>query len=476
MKKNIFIVIAMLTSIAFTTKAQENYWDYSWHETNGGPVWSADITEEFNPFILDLDTCTIDNIQYLCAMGIFAVEEENLGNISIERAGIIFYDGSTWRNIRPTTSSVRKYFRFQGDEYIAVADGYIDETYLGGIKKWNGNSWQSAWGTSGASKISYVDIERNRVIFTQLLPALMPDGETLAPHTFVFSYDGLQVDTIGKFRGTGNDYAQIGNRGYITVSPMADEFGGYGKGIYAIDLDSLKFIEYNFTDYPADAVGSIWTQVESNDDETLLFAKEVLGYVAIFDGTTWTEFTEDGNSWTFRSSEEDMIFLGDEGCDYLSFYNGGDFESDSFMASNGLASGQHIIQYQNKWYVSRSNLSETVRLGLYQGGINPNYCMESNIVARWITSEIPSDTVVIPDAISDINMDKIKIYPNPATDKITVESNTVLDNDMRISIYNITGQKMPVDIQIVNDHTISIDVSKLPRGVYSVMSKIIILQ
>ncbi len=475
MKKNIFIVIAMLTSIAFTTKAQDNYWDYSWHETNGGPVWSEEILEEFpTQLINNIDTCTISDIQYLCVTGIFAVEEENLGDISIERTGIIFYDGSTWSNLRPTLSSVRKYFRFQGNEYISVVDGYGDGTYPGGIRQWNGNSWQSAWGTTGMSNIAYVDVSRDRVIFSQILPALMPDGETVANHTFLFSYDGIEVDTIGKFRGNANDYAQIGNRGYVTVSPMGDSFGGYGKGIYAIDLDSLKFIEYNLTDYPADAVGSIWTQVESNNDGTLLFAKEVLGYVAIFDGTTWTEFTEDGNSWTFRSSEEDMIFLGDEGCDYLSFYNSGDFDSDSFMASNGLASGQHIIQYQNKWYVSRSNLSETVRLGLYQGGINPNYCMESNIVARWVTSEIPPDTVVvIPDAISDMDMGKIKIYPNPATDIVYVQSNTLLDQ--QLVLFTLMGEKVQCTYTY-DGEKYSMNVSNLPKGIYTLGGKLLIIQ
>lgn len=482
MKHVLFIVIAMLTGMAFTSQAQDNYWDYSWTETNGGPVWGSEIPESFSPAVQNMDTCTIDGIQYLYACGIFAVEEENYGEITIQQTGIIFYDGSVWKNLRPTTSEVVHYFKFQGNEYIATIEGYTPgvDTYLGGIKKWNGNSWQNIWETESACGIAFVDTARDRVIFTQVLPTIMPDGETIAPYTFLLSSDGVTIDTIGKFRGAANDYDQVGNRGYLTVSPMPDEYGGYTKGLFAIDLDSMKFIEYNLDDYPYFSVSSIFLQVETNYEKTELYVREVLGAILKreVDGS-WTHLTEDGNYWYFNSSDEGMIVSGDLLCGYTSFYNDGAFDDIAFQSSNGLPSSVRICKYKDKWYSWKGGILSDTRGLVHPNDPDDPYAllyMESNILVRMLTSEIPEDTVENPDAISAIDMDKIKIYPNPATDKITVESNTILDNDMRISIYNITDQKMPVDIQIVNDHTISIDVSKLPRGIYSVMNKLIILQ
>ncbi len=476
MKKNIFIVIAMLTCIAFTAQAQENYWDYTWHETNGGPVWSEEISYEEFQLITKIDTCTIGGTQYLCAMGIFAVEEENLGAITIEQAGIIFYDGATWSNLRPTLSCVINYFKFQGNEYINTYDEYVDGIYYGGIKKWNGNSWQSAWGTTGMANIAYVDVSRDRVIFSQILPALMPDGETVANHTFVFSYDGIEVDTIGKFRGNANDYAQIGNRGYVTVSPMGDSFGGYGKGIYAIDLDSLKFIEYNLTDYPADAVGSMWAQVESNDDGTLLFAKEVLGYVAIFDGTTWTEFTEDGNNWSFNSDENGIIVSGDELCNFTSYFDDGNFTNDAFKASNGIPKAYKIVKYKDELYsVRNGGLSETYRGSLYieSNPIEPNEWMESNILIRMLTANIPPDTPDTPDLIEKVLINNINFYPNPATDIVYVESNTLLDQ--QLVLFTLMGEKVQCTYTYDGEKYI-VDVSNLPKGVYTLGGKLLIIQ
>ena len=62
----------------------------------------------------------------------------------------------------------------------------------------------------------------------------------------------------------------------------------------------------------------------------------------------------------------------------------------------------------------------------------------------------------------------IKVYPNPANDKITIES-TIINKDAMISIYNIQGQLL---IQRPMLQTkINIDASGFTEGIYYVKVK-----
>jgi photosystem II stability/assembly factor-like uncharacterized protein len=61
----------------------------------------------------------------------------------------------------------------------------------------------------------------------------------------------------------------------------------------------------------------------------------------------------------------------------------------------------------------------------------------------------------------------LKIYPNPAKDKITIES--LMTGDARLSILNVNSQE--VVIKQITDHKTQIDISDLPSGVYIVRLK-----
>ncbi|BDS10708.1 T9SS type A sorting domain-containing protein [Aureispira anguillae] len=61
---------------------------------------------------------------------------------------------------------------------------------------------------------------------------------------------------------------------------------------------------------------------------------------------------------------------------------------------------------------------------------------------------------------------EITLYPNPTDDKLTIESNQILENTTTIEIYNSLGQQIKV-ITIKEDiQSISIDASSLIDGVY----------
>lgn len=459
MKNLFFILIAMLACIPFTTQAQDDYWNYSWTETqNGGPVWSPD----FQCGLGKIDTASIDGTQYLYASGHFALEDKH-GDITIEQAGLLFYDGTNWLDLRPTSAFVLQYFYFQGNEYIA--------TYDDGMKVWDGSTWQNCWGIDSAVYFAFVDTARDRVIYGVELPAALPGGD-IANHTFIFSYNGIEETEIGKFRGAANDYDQIANKGYVTVGPVLDGYLGYTLGIFAIDLDSLVILPTSLEDYPIWA-GSIFYGVETNFEGTALYAREVLGGIFVYDGIDdWQIATEDGDYWSFTSCDEGMIVGGDNLCKFTSFYEDGEFNDSAFKASNGNTQGLGICKYKGNWYAFRQGgLSEWYRASLYIGD-DPyaDEWMNSNIITRMLTADIPpeeEDPVSINTNYSGIE----NMYPNPATNTLTIETHQAFIPQM----YAITGERVYIPTSIAGN-IYTLDVSTLPRGLYTISGKLVVLQ
>ncbi len=74
------------------------------------------------------------------------------------------------------------------------------------------------------------------------------------------------------------------------------------------------------------------------------------------------------------------------------------------------------------------------------------------------------DQSTIPTGMNEINSTPaIQIYPNPATDKITVKAQ-VISPDQLISIYDLTGHLLLR--QQLQEETTDIDISSLSKGVY----------
>ena len=69
-------------------------------------------------------------------------------------------------------------------------------------------------------------------------------------------------------------------------------------------------------------------------------------------------------------------------------------------------------------------------------------------------------------AVYETSAEQFKIYPNPAQDKITINMNNYLGNDLTARIYSITGQLI-LESQLTNsNHTMS--TGKLSKGCYIV--------
>ncbi len=70
-----------------------------------------------------------------------------------------------------------------------------------------------------------------------------------------------------------------------------------------------------------------------------------------------------------------------------------------------------------------------------------------------------------PAGIMELKSSQISIYPNPATDKITIETSAT-QGQSQLSIMNLDGQEVRTR-QITQAKT-QLDISGLPGGVYFV--------
>jgi hypothetical protein len=71
------------------------------------------------------------------------------------------------------------------------------------------------------------------------------------------------------------------------------------------------------------------------------------------------------------------------------------------------------------------------------------------------------------NGIENISNNTFRIYPNPATDKITIKYTRNLYKDNTVIIYTITGEFVK-QYQIRNKNQVEIDVSNMVKGMYLV--------
>ena len=60
----------------------------------------------------------------------------------------------------------------------------------------------------------------------------------------------------------------------------------------------------------------------------------------------------------------------------------------------------------------------------------------------------------------------VKIFPNPATDYLSVKFETPLAKTVKMTLHNIIGNILELESEIVDDYEIRIRVKELPAGVY----------
>jgi len=83
------------------------------------------------------------------------------------------------------------------------------------------------------------------------------------------------------------------------------------------------------------------------------------------------------------------------------------------------------------------------------------------------TFKIVIDENAVISNINNLNFIDLKLYPNPATNKVTLDlSNTTIDQ-FSVQLFTINGQQI-LDIKNQNDRLVHLDVASYPSGIYFV--------
>ena len=66
---------------------------------------------------------------------------------------------------------------------------------------------------------------------------------------------------------------------------------------------------------------------------------------------------------------------------------------------------------------------------------------------------------------------KVEIYPNPSTDFVHIKFETELAKKTKLTVYNILGNAMEAEQEVIDGYEIKIKVKDLPAGYYLVSIK-----
>lgn len=69
-----------------------------------------------------------------------------------------------------------------------------------------------------------------------------------------------------------------------------------------------------------------------------------------------------------------------------------------------------------------------------------------------------------PDHTDPVKL--VKIFPNPATDFLSVKFETIAARTIKLTLHNIIGNSLEVESEIIDEHEIRLKVKDLPPGVY----------
>jgi hypothetical protein len=90
-----------------------------------------------------------------------------------------------------------------------------------------------------------------------------------------------------------------------------------------------------------------------------------------------------------------------------------------------------------------------------------------NVSTGWYIDDINFDNVT---AISELSVQKMNIYPNPFSDKTTIEFNEMDLSGYKLSVFGLSGNKV-FDIDNITSDKIEIEKGSLPPGIYIIELK-----
>ncbi|MCJ7448113.1 MAG: T9SS type A sorting domain-containing protein [Bacteroidales bacterium] len=129
-------------------------------------------------------------------------------------------------------------------------------------------------------------------------------------------------------------------------------------------------------------------------------------------------------------------------------------------------SSQFINTSSGAWspyYVSLSSYAnKKVKLGFYFHSADDGNSFTNDVSSGWYIDDINFDNIT---GITEISDQKINIYPNPFTDRTTIELNDMNLFNYRLSVFNFSGN-IVFEIDKLSSNKIELEKGNLPAGIY----------
>jgi hypothetical protein len=369
------------------------------------------------------------------------------------------WDGSTWDSIPELPNTITTFKYLDGELYA-----YGDQS----IWKKDAGIWSEIASVNGFQGVTCIEKYNGNLIIMGSFDTLngqkfncfaLYDGSNLFPFSNYMSWPingryfktaaifnnelyvgGMQADSSGTLQGimkwNGTQWVSIG-------TSIVGTFGGVSK---LLIYDNKLFIGGSFDK----ASGNVGNALFSFDGTSF---NDLAGglHLTVYDMTVH-------NNELFIvgpcKTDTDREFKG-----FLSF-NGNDFCFYDSVPCN-TSPGQlfsRITFYNDSLIVGGANLAFNGDTMKYIAKFEGDY-----------TTPIGCEQVI---GIVEINNDieSLNIYPNPASDQITIEFDLAETKNTSMEIKNVLGQTIKKDNSdfFVGTNNIKIDVSKLPKGLYFV--------
>ena len=322
---------------------------------------------------------------------------------------------------------------------------------------------------------------------------------------YIRNSNGNMLRKIGPnwINGIGN---WIGTEGYLIKTEGSDQFtieGGLIAPSSPIGITAgFQFVSY-LPDYEIDAFDAFASIINEN----LLYVRNSEGSMLRKIGPNWINGIGNcipGEGYLIKNASNEILTYPSEGkksekvnqllCNYFNFDGGNAADSVFTIFIEGLEIGDEVAVYDNNSMIGALKINsenafenelpifKTVFKGQGYTSGNPiilkvwdsstqtvvpfEYSIENPFGEAYMEQEYPAEDALysvynITKISQSIEDDNIIIYPNPASDKISIQSKSTMN---RIVIVNSIGQ-VKFD-KLVNDKLTNINTEDFIKGVY----------
>lgn len=145
-------------------------------------------------------------------------------------------------------------------------------------------------------------------------------------------------------------------------------------------------------------------------------------------------------------------------------------ETEMFSINPATDAQSYIWTLSSIWEIQGSDDSNEINiyfpLGSESGTLSVkavNECGESATSSKFIE--------IIPLSISEFELGKINVFPNPAQELVNIETEKILVQDAKLVVYGMDGKQVYVDKMVAGTRLYQLDVNEYSKGSYLIEIK-----